>query len=458
METALAAGTKTPAEGAVPANNYHKMSLAEFKAMVPAVDVDAVFKELGITSPPKLVVARDPGALKALQKVLAARKIEDIRVLYRAHLLKKSATNLGSAFYGPASDFYRKKSGLQKSPPRDENVVNEIHIRFGQPLSRLYLKAHYTEATRKGVLEMAGRIRTAFRKRLKSNTWLTEETRAKALQKLGRVKIMAGRPDKDSDWIDYSKLKITPDDYLGNAQRATAFALRRKLSKIGKPYVREPFSIPFATMPIAMNAAMHQLETTVYVTAAFTQPPLFDPKRDVASNYGGLGAVLGHELTHGFDSKGRSYDPYGNIRTWWNDKDSAEFLKRAKLVIEQGGTYQVMAGLKLNGRLTLAENMADLGGVAIAYDALQAYMKEHGRPKNINGLTPEQRFFIAWAQVWMTKARPAALRLQVATDPHAVAEYRTFGPLVNMPEFHKAFEIRPGDKMWKAPKDRIRIW
>lgn len=457
FEKELAESTLTPVQEADPKNTYNPVTTAEFKAMLPAIDTDAYFAALNLDRPESLVVS-DPKAIKSLQSLLSTKSPEDVKSLLRSHVIWKSAGMLDSKFHDVMNEYQRVKYGLPKMPPLDKEIIDGMGFLMAHPLSRLYVAKYFKPESRKAVVEMMDLIKAEFKKRIEENDWLTQSTKETAAKKLAKIQIKVGYPDKEEDWIDYSGVKISPDDFFGNVNRLRAFNKRRNLDELGKPVKIDNFSVPGKITPISMNAAIHQGFLVVYVTAAFIQPPYYVEKNDAAANFGSLGAVVGHELTHAFDSKGRNYDVDGNLNDWWTPQDATEFKKRAEGLVKQYSGYEVAPGVKVNGALTLSENIADLGGMTLAYNALQTYMKKNGRLPDQDGLTPEQRFFVAWAQAWMAKSRIEALKILVATDPHAPSEVRSFGPSVNMDPFYKAFGIKEGDPMWRSPDERVTIW
>lgn len=457
IEKELAEGTMTPVQAADPNATYNKITFADLKAMVPAIDIDAYFAALGL-EPPDSVIVPDPESIKSLQKTLSSHSVEDVKSLLRSHVIWKSAGLLNVKFYDTLGEYQRIKYGLPKLPPMETQVVQGMGILMAHPVSRLYVERYFNSERRKTVVDMMGLISAEFAKRIDGNEWLTDSTKATAAAKLEQIQVKVGYPENDDDWIDYSSVKITADDYYGNINRLRKFNKRRYLDQLGKPVEIDQFTVPGKITPISMNAAIHQGFLVVYVTAAFIQPPYYVETNDAAANFGSLGAVVGHELTHAFDSKGRNYDVTGNLNDWWSPEDAEEFMKRANVLVEQYNAYEAAPGVYVNGELTLSENIADLGGMTLAYNALQTWMKENGRLPDQDGLSPEQRFFVAWAQAWMAKSRVEAVKIQVATDPHSPSEVRSFGPSVNMDAFYEAFGITVGDPMWKSPEQRVTIW
>ena len=457
LERDLSASAKTPEEEGDYQGMYNKLTVAEVKALAPAFDFDTWFGAFGI-KPPQTLIVGDPDAISGIQAVLAVRSMDEIKTLMRGYLLAHAAPFLGAPYDEASLKFGRDRIGLPESPPRELNVIRVLEQYFGQPLSKLYLEDHFTPEAKAEIEDVAERIRQEFIRHLEGNTWLSAPARAKAIEKVNNIQVKVGFPDTEADWIDYSGIEIVADDFAGNVQRCREFTFDRMIASYGKPVHRDPFSVPMTTTPIAYNAGLHQNWVLVEVTAAFAQEPFYRPDADPAILFGGIGAVMGHEMTHGFDSKGRNYDPYGNMIPWWTEADIEYFNQQAARLVEQYNSYELLPGAFVNGELTLAENIADIGGLTLAYDALQTYMAQEGRLPDIDGLTPEQRFFIAWAQGWMSKYNPEVLKRKMMTDSHSPSEVRAFAPASNMAPFYEAFDIGPEDKMWRPPEERVVIW
>ena len=453
IETELAAAELTLVQLANPSANYHKLTLADAQALIPAIDLKAFLGGLGVT-PPDAVIVIDPGALRAAQKVLGQRPAAEVRSLLRWHVLSARAANLGQPWYGLDQEFSLKRQGLNAAKPREQEVTEAIGKTLFHPLSQLYVKAYFPESTRRDITRMVGHIKDEFALRLRNNRWLDEPTRKAALEKLGKLDVAVGYPDK---WIDFSAVDIKPDDYFGNVRRVDRFLQARALAKLGKPVVIERFDDPSGTAPIAVNAGYQPQRNNVDITAAIVQPPFYVPGADAAVNYCTIGAVIGHELTHGFDSQGRQYGPAGNLRNWWTPQATAKFTQRTDVLVDQYNQYQILPGLMHNGRQTLGENTADLGGITLAHAALQRQLKQNPLPK-IDGLSSDQRCFVAWSQMWAYKARSERLRLLVSLDVHAISSVRAIAPLMHLDAFHKAFGTRKGDPMWRDSSRRVRIW
>ncbi|WP_168224653.1 M13 family metallopeptidase [Rhodoferax aquaticus] len=453
IEGEIAAARLTPLQQRDPQLTYNKLSLDEAQALIPAVDLRAFITALGMT-PPATVMVPDMNGLRTGQKVVAERSVEDIRTLLRWHVLSASASALGQPWRGLNQEFSRARSGAESQESREREVTKAIASTLFHPLSRVYVETYFPESTRRDITTMVNLMREEFAKRLQTNPWLDEPTRAAALDKLSKVDIAVGYPDQ---WIDFGGVRIVSNDYLGNIQRVTEFLMRRDFARLGQPVVNDRFAAPNMTTPIAVNAAYSPRTNSIDITAAIAQPPFYKQGADPAVNYCTMGAVIGHELTHGFDSFGRQFGPAGNLRDWWTPQATAEFTKRTDMLVQQYSEFTVLPGLMHNGAQTLTENTADLGGITLAHAALKRYLATHPQNK-IDGLTSDQRCFVAWAQMWAYKARPERLRTLVATDYHAIGSVRGVAPLLHLDVFHKVFKTRKGDPMWRAPEQRVRIW
>lgn len=453
IETEMAGARLSPLQQRDPAVTYNRLSLAEVQSLVPSIDLDAFLAALRVSTSARVQVM-DVGGLKALQNVLSTRSQDELQTLLRWHILSSRASLLGQPWRGLDQEFNRQRSGLQQAMDREREVTRLISGQLFHPLSRLYVEAYFPESTRREITLMVGHIKDEFGRRLRSNPWLDQPTRAAALAKLSKVDILVGYPQ---EWIDFSTVSILPDDYLGNSQRLGEFMLHRALSRVDKPVLQDRFASPNVTTPISVNAAYNAQTNGIDITAAIVQPPFFKPGADLAVNYCTIGAVIGHELTHGFDSMGRQYGPAGNLRDWWTPKATAEFKKRTDVLVEQYSSYTLLPGLQHNGLLTLSENTADLGGITLAQAALQRALAGKSQAK-IDGLTANQRCFVAWAQMWAYKARPERVQLLASIDYHANSALRSFAPLLHLNAFFQAFGIRQGDPMWRDPKDRVSIW
>ena len=452
MESELAAARLTPLQMRDPDITYNKLPFADVQALVPSVDLKALLAGLGVPVPETAIVM-DVNGLKAVHTLLSTRTADEVHTLLAWHVLSSRASALGRPWRTLDEEFNKQRKGLQVVPKRERQVTQAITSQLFHPMSQLYVQAHFPESTRREITEMVGHVKDEFEQRLRNNPWLDEPTRAAALAKLDKVDIQVGYPQS---WIDFSSVVIRADDHIGNQQRIAEFLMRRDLAKIGKPVAQERFA-DSATLPTTVNAAYNPQANNIDITAAIVQPPFYKPGADLAVNYCTIGAVIGHELTHGFDSNGRRYGPAGNLRDWWTPQATAEFKKRTDLLVQQYSAFTILPGLQHDGLLTLTENTADLGGITLAHAALHRALDGKPQPK-IDGMTTDQRCFVAWSQMWAYKGRPERLRFLATKDYHANSTLRSFAPLLHLDAFYQAFDIRKGDPMWRSPEQRVRIW
>jgi len=453
MESRMAAAMMSPLQMREPANTYNMMTLAQAQDLVPALNLRAFLKALGI-SPPQRVQVVDVQAMKALQRFLADQPADDVKLLMRWHTLSSRAAELGGGYRAMEQEFTRLRRGLKTPPELTRVVTQQIGAQLYHPLSQLYVQARFPDATRREITEMVGHIKDEFASRLRNNTWLDDATRKAALEKLGKIDIQVGYPVR---WVDFSALDIRADDHFGNVQRATRFAFQRDVNQIGRPVLGDRFAVATKTTPIAVNSAYNFTTNTIDITAAILQPPFYKAGADAAANYCAIGAVIGHEITHGFDSLGRQYDAQGNLRNWWTAQADRRFKQRTDVLVDQYNRYEILPGLMHNGAMTVTENTADLGGITLAHAALQRAQAKNPLPE-VDGLSADQRCFVAWTQMWAFKARSERLRFLVSVDVHAIASVRAVAPLLHLRAFHEAFGTRPGDPMWRDPQQRVVIW
>jgi putative endopeptidase len=401
---------------------------------------------------PELIISQ-PEFFDALDKLIDERPLADWITYLRWHLVRATAPYLHSAAEDESFAFYGKILRDQEvQEPRWQRSARVIDGEIGEALGKLFVDKHFPPAARARMLELVENLKAVFRDRLQKLDWMSDATRAKALAKFDRFTQKIGHPEK---FRDYSTVKIRPDDYFGNVKRADEFEAKRQLARVGKPVDRTEWGMT----PETVNAYYNPSVNEIVFPAGILQPPFFDAEMDDAVNYGAIGVVIGHEMTHGFDDQGRKYDGEGNLKDWWTADDAKAFEERAQKVVEQYNGYEALPGLHVNGKLTLGENIADLGGTSIAYEALQrALAKDPSKRKTIDGFTPEQRFFISLAQIWRTNIREAEARRLVTVDPHSPGQFRAIGPHVNLQQFYDAFDIKSGSKMWREPELRAKIW
>ncbi|HWA85321.1 MAG TPA: M13 family metallopeptidase [Opitutus sp.] len=450
LETALATGSKTRVALRDPVANYHKMPVADLQKLTPHFDWKKYFVAVDLPDPGE-VDAGQPEFLQAFDAQLAAEPVAAWKSYLRWHLLHGTAAFLSPKFVDENFDFYGKKlSGTQQLRERWKRVADTIDASVGEALGQLYVKEYFPPESKARMLKLVNNLRAALHDRLETIEWMDDATRAKALAKLDAFGVKIGYPDK---WIDYSKLKIDRGPYVSNVLRAREFNFARDMAKIGKPKDRTEWQMT----PPTVNAYYDPTMNEIVFPAGILQPPFFDPKADDATNYGGIGAVIGHEMTHGFDDQGRQFDAQGNLTDWWTPQSAEKFKARAAAIVNQFNGYAPVDDQHINGELTQGENIADLGGLKIAFAALQKALVGQER-REIDGFTPEQRFFLSWANVWHDNIRPQEELRRLKIDPHSPAHFRIDGPLSNLPEFYEAFNVPVGAPMRRAPEERVVIW
>lgn len=452
LETELAKASKTRVELRDPVANYHKFAVTELSEKAAPLPWQPYLAGAGL-GPLKDLVVRQPQFFAALNKLIRQRPLDDWKIYLRWQVLRNSVPYLHAAAENESFSFYGTVlRGQPAQEPRWQRAARAINVGIGEALGQLYVEKYFPPAARTRMTELVGNLKVVFKDRLAKLDWMSAPTRAKALAKFDRFTQKIGHPEK---FRDYSKVKIRRDDYLGNVRRAAIFESKRQLARVGKPVDRTEWRMT----PQTVNAYFSPLQNEIVFPAGILQPPFFDVEMDDAVNYGAIAVVIGHEITHGYDDQGRKYDAEGNLNDWWTEADVKAFEARAEKVVDQYDGYEALPGLKVNGRLTLGENIADLGGTSVAYEALQrALAKDPAKRKVIDGFTPEQRFFLSLAQLWRVNWREAELRRLLTIDPHSPAQFRAIGPHVNMKEFFDAFNIKPNQPMWRAPELRAKIW
>jgi predicted metalloendopeptidase len=386
-----------------------------------------------------------------LGRLLDEIPLEDWKSYYAFRVLDGRANYLSEAFVQARFDYRgRIVGGLVENQPRWRRGTQLINTLIGEAVGRVYVERHFPPAAKARMEEMVRNLLAAFGDGIDDLDWMTEETKVRAEEKRRKFTYKIGYPD---EWRDYSALVIDRGDLLGNVQRGSAFEYDRELAKLGGPVDRKEWGMTPQTVNAYFNATMNE----IVFPAAILQPPFFDMEADDAVNYGGIGAVIGHEIGHAFDDNGRNFDGDGNMQSWWNETDDQAFRARGDRLVEHFGRYEPVPGVNVNGRLTLGENIGDLTGVTIAYEA---YLKSLGgvQAPVIDGLSGAERYFIGWAQIWRAKARDEQLRSQLLSDSHSPAEVRVNGPLLHVPAFYETFGVQPGDGMWLAPEERVKIW
>ena len=431
------------------ANNiYHKMAVKDLEQLAPGFDWRGYFRTTGAPAFDSLNVGM-PDFVKGFERTLQGEDLDAMKTYLSWHVIHSAAPLLPKAFVNEDFEFFGKTlTGAKELRPRWNRCVIQTDGALGEALGQKYVERAFPGTSKQRMLELVAAIEKAFERNLDTISWMTPETKKKALEKLHAVANKIGYPET---WRDYSSVKVAPGDAFGNAVRSREFEMRRQLATIGKPVDRKEWRMT----PPTVNAYYSPLENNINFPAGILQPPFFDNKLDDAVNFGAIGAVIGHELTHGFDDSGRRFDAQGNLQDWWTAQDGAEFEKRAECVAKQYDNYTAVADVKLNGKLTLGENVADNGGVRLAHMALMDALtrKPQGR---IDGFTPQQRFFLGYAQVWCQNTTEQESRRRAQTDPHAPGNYRVRGVLSNSPEFRGAFGCLAGQPM--APENACRVW
>ena len=448
IEAALAQGSMTRVERRDPQKLYHKMSVHEFESLAPSFQWNVYFTKVGLPSLASLNVAA-PDFFKALNAEIEKEDLAGWKTYLRWHLVEANARYLPAAFVNEDFNFHGKiLSGAEEIEPRWKRCTQDVDDDLGEALGQAYVEKYFSTQAKQQALKMVKEIEAAMEQDISTLPWMTASTKAKALEKLHAVSNKVGYPDK---WRDYSKLEIVRGDEMGNVLRARQFEFNRQLAKIGKPVDHGEWDMT----PPTVNAYYNDNMNDINFPAGVLQPPLFDPKSDAAPNYGNTGGTIGHELTHGFDDEGRQFDAKGNLRDWWTPEDEKEFVKRTSCISDQYSKYTIIDDIKINGKLTLGEDVADLGGLILAYMAWKQDTKDQ-KLQPIDGLTPEQRFFIGYGQSWCTNERDENKRLRATVDPHSPEKYRANGVVSNMPEFQEAFHCKAGSAM--VNENRCRVW
>jgi predicted metalloendopeptidase len=451
FETRLAKASKTRVELRDPKANYHMMTVKKLEATAPGVDWTRYFVGMGLKDLKRLDVGQ-PEFAQELGRMATTVPVADWQAYLRWHLLNEYAAHLSSPF--EKEDFHFTQTvlaGVPQMRPRWQRVLETTDHVLGEALGQLYVaKAFPPEAKAKAEV-LVRNVRAALHDRIEALDWMSLATKEQALHKLDAVMVKIGYPSK---WRDYSKLTLGDDVYVENVIKAQAYLEHQELAKIGKPVDRTEWRMT----PPTVNAYYNPTQNEIVFPAGILQPPFFDAKADDAVNYGAIGMVIGHELTHGFDDQGRQFDAEGNLRDWWTPKDAETYKQRAAEIAKQYDGYDALDGLHINGKLTLGENIADLGGLKIGYLALQKALKERPAPEKLDGFTPDQRYFLSFAQLWRAKFRPEAQRVRLKIDPHSPPRFRVEGPLYNTPEFFQAFGVSPGEAGGKLNPKPVQIW
>lgn len=450
LEEVLAGASMTRVEMRDPYNVYHKFSLEGMSAESPGIDWVRMVTYLRIPNKDSIIVGQ-PKFFATVGQQLRSTPVSVWKKYLQTHMVMGMSPFLSKSFVNAKFDFSgRALRGQQEQQPRWKRVLNMVDGNVGELLGHMYVDKNFKPEAKQRMLALVNNLQQTYADRIRRLDWMTPETKTRALAKLNSFLKKIGYTDK---WKDYKGLEIVPNNYVENIFAASAWDYNYNLAKLGRPVDKTEWGMTPPTVNAYYNPAFNE----IVFPAGILQYPFFDDKADDAVNYGGIGAVIGHEMTHGFDDQGRQYDADGNLKNWWTPADSAAFMQRAHKVVEQFNNYTVLDTVHVNGELTEGENLADLGGVAIAYEAFMK-TKQAKEGIKIDGFTPQQRFFLSWAQVWRANTRPEELASRIMTDPHSPNELRCNGPLSNFPEFYSAFGIKQGDKMWREEQDRARVW
>ena len=448
LETRLAKISLSDVQRRDPTKVYHKLPIGDLDRLVPGFAWTAYLKDVGVPKVSVLNIAV-PSFFEGLHAVLADTPLDAIKLYLKSHLLQHASSLLPKAFVQEVFDFYGKTlAGAKELKPRWKRCVSAADGALGEDLGKIYVREAFGPDAKARIAALVKHLREAYAGDIQSLPWMGKETKAKAEQKLEAMVEKIGYPDK---WRDYSKFEIAPDDGLGNLFRAAAFESDREFAKIGQPVDKGEWGMT----PPTVNAYYDDQKNDINFPAGILQQPNFDARWDDATNYGAIGATIGHEMTHGFDDAGRLFDAKGNLKDTWSKTDAKQFKARASCLVSEYGGFSVGGGVKLDGRLTLGENTADNGGTRLAYLALEQALGGQSAPE-IDGYTAEQRFFLAYAQSWCENQTPEGAKLQALTDPHSTSEYRVNGVVTNMPEFRAAFQCKEGSPM--APAKTCRVW
>ena len=453
METSLASTRLTKVERRDIRNLNNPMSVSALSTLTPSVNWEKFIKDSGVETRLDTIIITQPKYMAALNDFFKTTSIDDLKTLMTWSTLNGSAGYLTTTLEKERWEFYSKKlRGQMAMRPADERALGTVNNTVGEAIGQLYVEAKFPPEAKEKAKNMIAYVIEAFQARIEKLDWMSPETKLKAIEKLDKFTVKIAYPD---EWKDYSDLEIKEgNSYAENMLAVSKWSMEENIAEIGQPVNKKEWGMS----PQTVNAYFNPLNNEIVFPAAILQPPFYNYLADDAVNYGGIGAVIGHEISHAFDDSGARFDANGNVNNWWIDADLEEFEKRGKLLAEQYSAIEVLDSVHINGAFTLGENIGDLGGVLGAYDGLQLHFEKNGRPENIDGFTPEQRFFMSWATVWRTLIREDALRTQIKTDPHSPGTTRAIQPLKNVDAFYEAFDIQEGDGMYLKPEERVRIW
>jgi predicted metalloendopeptidase len=434
---------------------YNPMTVAELQKLTPIINWESYLSGIGLQKRDTIIVSQ-PKYMTALQTILSENKVDDWKAYMRWMLLNRAANQLSGEIGEANFEFYGKTlTGAIKQRPLEERALQTVNGATGEALGKLYVEKMFPAEAKLKAEKMIKNIVRAYEIRINNLTWMSAETKKSAIQKLNKITVKIGYPDK---WKDYSALTIkSPAEggsYFENSISISRWNFQKDVDKLNKPVDKTEWGMS----PQTVNAYYSASNNEIVFPAAILQPPFYNYQADEAVNYGGIGAVIGHEISHGFDDSGSRYNGDGNLIDWWTAEDLKQFTALGGALADQYSALEPLPGIKVDGKFTLGENIGDLGGINAAYDGLQLYLKENKNPGLIDGYTPEQRLFISWATIWRSKMRDEALKNQVKTDPHSPGMYRAYVPLLNLETFYQAFDIKSGDGMYVAPEKRVIIW
>ncbi len=436
--------------------SYNPMSVSQLQNQVKAINWEKYLNDIGAADVDTIIVSQ-PKYMQALQTTFSGKNVEDWKTYLRWNLFNNASSTLSMELERASWEFYSKTlQGTQEQRPLKERALATVNGSLGEALGKLYVEENFPPEAKEKAREMIANIIQAYEVRINNLSWMTDSTKVKAIEKLGTTVIKVGYPD---EWKDYSALTISGPDheegsYFQNMMNVNKWRTKETMEKIGEPVDKTEWFMP----PQTVNAYYNPSYNEIVFPAAILQPPFYDYKADAAVNYGGIGAVIGHEISHGFDDSGSRFDSEGNLNNWWTEEDLSQFETLGTALADQYSAIEVLDSVYINGKFSLGENIGDLGGVNAAYDGLQLHLQKNGNPGLIDGFTPEQRFFMSWATIWRIKMRDEALRNALKTSPHSPGMYRAYVPLTNIDAFYEAFDIKEGDKIFVAPENRVRIW
>lgn len=455
LETEMSAPRLDRVERRDRRKQYNPTAVNDLKKMVPSLDLKEFLSAIGIQKIDTVIVSQ-PNYMKTLETILKENKVTAWKEYLKWSLLNQSTSELTTTIEKANFDFYGTTlKGAKTQRPRDERALQVINTSIGEALGKLYVEKYFPAAAKSKAEDMIKNVIAAYEIRINNLAWMSSETKAKAIEKLNKLTVKIGYPDQ---WEDYSKLEIKGTkeggSYFENSMNLKKWNFEKDLADLQKPVDKTRWGMS----PQTVNAYFNPSYNEIVFPAAILQPPFYNYQADEAVNYGGIGAVIGHEISHGFDDSGSRYNADGNLVDWWTAEDLKQFTALGTALADQYSALEPLPGIHVDGKFTLGENIGDLGGVNAAYDGLQMYLKKNGNPGLIDGYTPEQRFFISWTTIWRTKSRDEALKSQVKTDPHSPGMYRAVIPIQNIDAFYKAFDIKPGDGMYIEPAKRVKIW